>query len=337
MVRTQPNVVIHMTDNTRAALSWWGPENVDWKLTPARITGIYLAFALGGMYLSDVLLPSVVTGALLEQLQLAKGILEIAATGTLLYLLTGYSLGSLREKNEHLDAAREELSVLHRLFRHNLRNDVTVVAGHADTLEDEVDRPRLEAHCDAIRDSCEDLLGYTEKAKLVADLNRDDVETTELDLVSMLDRIVERLEPLPADAEFETSVPDDATVLAHEYLEFTLLELVENAFVHGDAAAPTVTVTARDAPDCAGWLQVYVEDDGPGIPEGEREALYRGERPLQHGSGVGLWVARRIVLQSGGDFETENTGSGCRVTVTLPTPATTPERRAESALRQFLA
>lgn len=326
-----------MTDSARVRFigQWSGVPT--WKLTPARIAGIYLAAGFGALYASDVLLPSVVASqSLVERLQFVTGLVEVAVTGVLIYVLTAGWRGALHEANEHLDAARTELSVLHRIFRHNLRNDVTVVAGHADTLEEEVDRPQLEDHCDVIQSSCEDLIGYTEKAKLVADLNRNDVETADVDLARTLDRVAERLAPLPPDVQFEMSVPDDASVDAHEYVEFAVLELVENALIHNDTATPAVSVTVRDAPDCAGWTQVRIEDNGPGIPEAERDAIQREEGPLQHSSGVGLWVARWIVVQSGGDFDVENTASGFRVTVTLPTPTTTPTSQAETALRRFL-
>lgn len=326
-----------MTDNISARNAGWWPVVAPWQLTPARITGLYLVFGVSGLYVSDVLLPAVVTTQpLLEQLQFAKGFVEVAVTGLLIYALTARSMGSLHETTENLDAARRELSVLHRIFRHNLRNDVTVVAGHAETLEDEVDQPQLEDHCDAIRRSCVDLITYAEKAKLVADLNRSCVETDDVDLAATLGRVVERFEPLPPNVTFDVSVPDGASVVAHEYLEFAVMELVENALVHNDEAAPTVTVTVRDAPSCAGWTEVCIEDNGPGIPEDELDVLDEEQQPLRHGSGVGLWVASWIVVQSGGDFEIENTAPGCRVTLRLPTPATTPTDRAETALRRFL-
>lgn len=322
--------------SVRQADRW--PRITTWTLTPARITGIYIAFGVSALYVSDVLLPYLVTAQpFLEQLQFAKGFVEVGVTGVLIYSLTAQSWGSLHETNEHLDAARRQLGVLHRIFRHNLRNDVTVVAGHAETIEDEVERPQLEDHCDAIRSSCEDLITYTEKAKLVADLNRRDVETQSVDLAATLQRVEKRIDPLPSNVSVDVSVSDDAEVVAHEYIEFAITELVENALVHHDGDSPATSVTVEDAPDCAGWTQLRVEDDGPGIPGEELDAIESGEQPLHHGSGVGLWVASWIVVQSGGDFEIENTATGCRATIRLPTPETTPTPKAETALRRFLA
>lgn len=326
-----------MADNSPAWLPGRLPGSGRWKLTPGRIAAVYVALGVGALYVSDALLPSVVpTQPLLGRLQLAKGLLEVTVTGGLIYVLTSWYRDALDERTEHLDAATTELSVLHRVFRHNLRNDVTVVAGHADTLEDAVDQPRLEDHCDAIQRSCENLLGYTEKVKLLAELEYDTVQTTRVDLASVFATVASRFEAGAQDAELSVSVPENAVVNAHGSIEFAFAELVENALIHNDADRPSVAVTVREAPECPGWLQVCVEDNGPGIPEAEREGIRREDEPLRHSDGVGLWVARWIVVRSGGDLEIENTDHGCRVTVTLPTPTTTPGHQAEAALQRFL-
>lgn len=323
------------TARIRPGKRW--PATHGWKLTPARIAGIYLAVALAGVYVSEAVLPSVVPAeSTVERLVLGGRLLEVVTAAVLIYVVGAGWRDALTRANDHLAAAREELSVLHRIVRHDLRNDVTVVAGHADTLQEAVDRPDVESHCDAIRDSCEDMIGYTEKTKLVADLDHGSVETTELDVASLVDRVRDRVDP-PPDAELSASVPDGTRVDAHEYVEFVVLELVENALEHAGEDGPTVRISAGPSPACSGWTRLRVEDDGPGIPEAERDALHREEEPLHHSSGVGLWVARWVVVQSGGDFEIENTDSGCRVTVTLPGPEATPASQEEAALQRFLA
>ncbi|MDT1862326.1 GHKL domain-containing protein, partial [Acinetobacter baumannii] len=53
-----------------------------------------------------------------------------------------------------------------------------------------------------------------------------------------------------------------------------------------------------------GWLSGEVSDDGPGIPQSQRRAVFdRGQRAdtLRPGQGVGLSVAREIVEQYDGE------------------------------------
>jgi signal transduction histidine kinase len=63
---------------------------------------------------------------------------------------------------------------------------------------------------------------------------------------------------------------------------------------------------------------VAVTDDGPGLPAHESRVLTNGEEtPLEHGSGMGLWVVHWIVSRYGGelDFEVDD---GTTVRLSLP-------------------
>lgn len=60
-------------------------------------------------------------------------------------------------------------------------------------------------------------------------------------------------------------------------------------------------MTRTDGPEPR--VEVGVADDGPGIPDHERAVLEDGrETPLEHGSGLGLWI---VVWKSGGAVEFE--------------------------------
>ena len=95
--------------------------------------------------------------------------------------------------------------------------------------------------------------------------------------------------------------------------------LVANAVRH----AHKVTVTATHA---GGSLTVLVDDDGPGIPEAEREAVFRPfhrldtARNLEYsGTGLGLAIARDIARAHGGDITMgESPLGGLRAIVRVP-------------------
>jgi two-component system osmolarity sensor histidine kinase EnvZ len=71
---------------------------------------------------------------------------------------------------------------------------------------------------------------------------------------------------------------------------------------------------------------IAVDDDGPGIPECERDAVFKpfyrldaSRRPTTGGVGLGLTIARDIVLGHGGEIElTDAPEGGLRVLIRLP-------------------
>ena len=77
-------------------------------------------------------------------------------------------------------------------------------------------------------------------------------------------------------------------------------------------------------------VRIEVEDDGPGVPERERELVfeefYRGDDSLSssvQGAGIGLALCRRIVLAHGGRIQVSegHTLGGACFAVTLPEAA----------------
>ena len=69
-----------------------------------------------------------------------------------------------------------------------------------------------------------------------------------------------------------------------------------------------------------GWIAVHVVDRGPGIPVHELSALHADEEtPLQHGSGLGLWLVRFVVRRLGGHISARHRDDeGSVVSMHLP-------------------
>jgi two-component system OmpR family sensor kinase len=139
-----------------------------------------------------------------------------------------------------------------------------------------------------------------------------------LDLRSLLDRIVDDLADLGHDVSFNAGTP---VILTGDPLALRrmLVNLVENALKYGDRARLRLQVEAAAA-------VVEIDDDGPGIPQGQQQQVFEPFFRLENsrnrdtgGMGLGLATARAIVLDHGGDIALANrSGGGLRVTVRLP-------------------
>ena len=92
--------------------------------------------------------------------------------------------------------------------------------------------------------------------------------------------------------------------------------LVENAARY---AGTRVAVQARR--NAEGWIEIRVEDDGPGLPDSALDQLMtRGARLDERGptTGLGLAICREIAEGAGGSLRLENTPSGLQACLTLP-------------------
>lgn len=211
----------------------------------------------------------------------------------------------------------QQLQVLNRVLRHNIRNELNAVIAHAEHACERIEGdPDLVDRClDTIIEMSYRLTGLSETARQIQTALEPEHRTvTEQDLASLSRRLVSRAHEEYPDVTVEYEGPEVLDVEATTSLQAGLWELVENACVHNDAPEPTVTVAVDRRGDRA---TVTIADNGPGIPEHERTVIEAGEEsPLEHGQGLGLWLAHWTVEVSGGtlSFET-NEPRGSVVTV----------------------
>ncbi|WP_408959370.1 PAS domain S-box protein [Natrinema sp. 74] len=214
---------------------------------------------------------------------------------------------------------QKRLEILNRVLRHDLRNGMNIIDGCAEMLADAVDDADSE-YAEIIKERTSELIDLAGKTRTVERiLDRDEIATGPIDLTAAIDGAIDRLER-EHDAEITSSLPDQRFARVGDYLQTAVFQLLENAVEHNDRARPTVDVTLRDCPDDE-MLTLTVADDGPGIPEEERELL-EGDREitqLRHASGLGLWLVNWVVTQAGGRLSfADNEPRGTVVTLEVP-------------------
>ncbi len=217
-----------------------------------------------------------------------------------------------------LKLREQHLQVIHRLLRHNLRNELNVIKGFATTLESELGTETHREYATEIDSTASRLLEASETAKRLASVTLDTTHRqAETHLGPILERVVDRFST-QATITTPTTDTDDLTVLAGDRLETALAELVENAIEH-TVDYPVITLEVYDyGTDIA----VHVLDSGPGIPVTEQTGVFNDDSvtQLDHGSGLGLWLVALLLDDYGGSFEYQpRDGEGSRVIVTLPT------------------
>jgi PAS domain S-box-containing protein len=216
-----------------------------------------------------------------------------------------------------LKEREKQLEVLDRILRHNLKNQMSVILARAELISEESDS-RVERAADDIIDTVGKLIEQTDKERKIVTVLTEEPEFTSIPVDSLLRKVRDTVEAEHPGVDVNVDCPGAETVEAIPQFESAVVELVENAIVHNPNERSTVDVEVTRS---NGMLQLSISDDGPGIPEDERKIL-AGEaeiQPLVHGSGLGLWLVKHIVMQSNGTVRFEDSEyGGATVTVVLP-------------------
>ncbi|MFB6120436.1 MAG: PAS domain S-box protein [Halobacteriaceae archaeon] len=225
-----------------------------------------------------------------------------------------YVEGTIQDVSERKERDRQ-LAVLDRMLRHNLRNKMCVILGRAADVErwatgDTAAAAReIQAQGDA-------LLNLASDQREIVELVADPPDVVDCDLAAVVRRQAGRARKRHPEATVDVTCPDAVRVRAIDAIGRAVGELLDNAIVHADDAAPRVEIRV----EVGERVRCAVVDEGPGIPDPE-VAVLAGEHdvgPLYHGSGMGLWLVRWIVRASDGTLRfTDNEPRGSVVTMTF--------------------
>jgi PAS domain S-box-containing protein len=229
----------------------------------------------------------------------------------------------------------QRLNVFNRVLRHDLRNGVNVILGYADLLESESISPAGERYLDRIEQKAAALAALGEKTRQI-DYTLDEERWTRrpVDVATLVRDCVEVAHCDYPEATVSCTLPDELWAFGDDLLEVAVSNLVDNAVEHNDTERPVVDLTlttgGSDGSD-TGWVELAVADNGPGIPESERQVIAEGaETPLEHGSGLGLWLVVWVVDNLNGELRfRDNDPRGSAVTIRLPA-ATMPGTTASA-------
>ena len=205
-----------------------------------------------------------------------------------------------------------------RLLQHQLRNKLNVVIGLAEQLGDAEPTPEDAESTRRIVEVAGSVLSLVEKNHEIVETLTRQVTPHRFDLVPVATRAVETVRRRYPDANVEWDLPGEAVVTALPKLEAVVVELLENAIVHGEDPDPWARLSVTTDGEV---VRLEVADEAPPIPRAERE-LVAGERAFgttAHTEGLGLWLVHWTVMHSGGTLSFDVTEPrGNVVTVELP-------------------
>jgi two-component system, OmpR family, sensor histidine kinase RstB len=216
-----------------------------------------------------------------------------------------------------------------RAVSHELRTPVARIRFAVQMVEDMTDDPAVHRQLHGIDGDIEELDQLIDEILTYARLDSGIVNGTELqravvDCRAMARRVLDTLAPLHGHLRLELAPgPEVEAIADSRYLQRALQNLVANACRHARShVLVRLTLEAR-------LVRLDIEDDGPGVPESERQAIFKPFARLDDsrtrrsgGYGLGLSIVQKVMAWHGGSVLVDDSQQlgGARFSLLLPIP-----------------
>ncbi len=223
-----------------------------------------------------------------------------------------------------LEEQRNNLKILNQMVRHDIRNNLHIVVSYAKMLTDNVENEG-EEYLQKVIDAGSEAIGITQTAgDVTKTMLRSEADLTPRNLQSVLEAQIDQVRENHEQAIISTeeTLPD-VELIADEMLESVFRNLLTNAITHNDKELSKVTVSTHVDAEV---VRVRIADNGPGIPDAQKEQIFcEGEKGLDSdGTGIGLYLVGTLVDRYDGTVWVEdNEPDGSVFTVEIRRDRTT--------------
>ncbi len=262
---------------------------------------------------------------LLRGLIIGAGLASLVAGGGSLWLVSS-ALQPIKQQIERLEQFTADAS-------HELRHPLTAIRAVIDSLRQgsgwQNTDPLLQNKFNLINQTVEQMTRLVEDLLLLARLDRSYGDPSGWQRFALEDLLEDILDLYQDSAQqhglkLKAALETTALIRAHPVrLKQLLVNLLVNA-IRFSPRGGTVTLGLRSSNR---WLEVWVEDEGPGIPLEQREQVFErfwqadSARSDRSNTGLGLAMARAIAESHGGQLLAQASSSasgGCRMLLRLP-------------------
>jgi PAS domain S-box-containing protein len=213
------------------------------------------------------------------------------------------------------------LRLFYRIFRHNLRNDMNVILGYSEQLEQAIEDEDLKLQIQTVNNTAKKVASLSDSVTEIEQItNRTLADRSPTRVMTVIEDVTSELRHSYPHVTLATDGTEDVWVDADDNLRVALRQILDNAVEHNDQQQPTVLITINEVKE-RDQVQIEVADDGPGMPDIESQ-VFENENELtsvSHSSGIGLWIIKFCAESLGGYVhEEDNEPRGTVIKFTLP-------------------
>ncbi|UVE52251.1 HAMP domain-containing histidine kinase (plasmid) [Haloferax larsenii] len=221
---------------------------------------------------------------------------------------------------EELRYRSDQLEFFNSILRHDVLNGMTIIRGHAELLTEDLETEEERRSAETILRWSDEVVDVIQRVRAIIQrlTGQSKLPLTSVDLSTIVAEEVERVQQTYPRVTFETRVPDEVHVKGDELLSEVFGNVLTNAVIHNDCDGLTVTVTV-EVDDEAGTVRTHVADTGQGVPDDEKDAIFRRGESNRESGGFGLFFVDTMVSVYGGDVWVEdNDPQGAVFVIELP-------------------
>jgi PAS domain S-box-containing protein len=258
--------------------------------------------------------------------------------------------GLVTDVSEMRDSVSWKLELL-SILAHDIRAPLATLKGHATALLanfHQWDDSLMEEFLNAIDRSTDQLIHQVERSLALTrvEAGRLGLRPEAVDPGVLVHDVAERTSGFTGQIDLRLDLPEDLPKVRVDSsrMEEVLINLIENAVRYTPADKPIIISAVKTD----SLLQFSVTDEGPGVPLEKQEEIFKkfARDEVEGGSGLGLFIARRIVEAHGGQIWVESPPDGAehgaRFVLTIPimpeqAQEEKPTREKHAVLRQEAA
>ena len=226
-------------------------------------------------------------------------------------LLAGYTIDitDLKQTEESLHEANQKLRLLTGLTRHDIFNQITVIQGFLDLIQDTPDQTEKTKYLTRIRKASDQIMatiGFTREYE--------DFGTTYGGWQQMYSTIESaKAEVNLREITIENRIPENLEIYTDPIIRKVFSTLIENAIRHGE----TLTNIRFYCNETEHEMVIICEDNGTGIPDEEKVRIF--DHGYGRNTGIGLFLAKEILSITGLSIrESGKFGIGARFEIIIP-------------------
>ncbi|SHL98878.1 His Kinase A (phospho-acceptor) domain-containing protein [Anaerosporobacter mobilis DSM 15930] len=206
---------------------------------------------------------------------------------------------------------------------HDIKTPIASIRAYTEALQANMDtnQDRRERYYSTIMRKCDEVTKLTNDLFLhsISDLQRLEIQMNSCKIDEELPEMLTAIAGDNSRIRLCSKVPNVMIEVDRRRFEQILENLITNACKYAGDGTVEVLVSLEQNHS----LQIYIQDQGPGIPDGDMpfifEKFYRGQNAFdKQGAGLGLYIVKYLVEEMNGTIQLENKREGLGVKLTFP-------------------